>query len=68
MFTAIKSIYMGNNKCLVQGVCKTADIGAAVDEGGRPTDGIANGSICFNMETSAFSMFDEGAGDWTDLD
>ena len=60
MFTIIKSIYVGNDKCLVQAVCKTADT--------KDTDGIANGSICFNMETSAFSMFDEGAGDWTDLD
>ena len=60
MFSIIKSIYVGNDKCLVQAVCKTGDT--------KDTDGIANGSICFNMETSAFSMFDEGVGDWTDLD
>ena len=60
MFTTTKSIYVGNDKVLVQAVCKTDDT--------KPTDGIANGSICFNMETSAFSMFDESAGDWTDLD
>lgn len=60
MFTIIKSIYVGNDKCLIQAVCKTDDP--------KDTDGIANGSICFNMETSAFSMFDEGADDWLDLD
>ena len=60
MFTVIKAHYAGNEKSYVQAVCKTGDT--------KDTDGIANGSICFNMETSVFSMFDEGAGDWTDLD
>ena len=60
MFTITKSIYVGNDKCLVQAVCKTDDT--------KETDGIANGSICFNMETSVFSMFDEGASSWLDLE
>ena len=60
MFSIIKSIYVGNDKCLVQAVCKTGDT--------KDTDGIANGSICFNMETSVFSMFDEDASDWADLE
>lgn len=60
MFTTTKSIYVGNDKVLVQAVCKTDDT--------KPTDGIANGSICFNMETSAFSMFDEASASWLDLE
>lgn len=60
MFTTIKSHYAGNEKSYVEAVCKTAD--------DKPTDGIANGSICFNMETSAFSMFDEASSAWVDLD
>lgn len=60
MFSILKSIYVGNEKCLVQAACKTADT--------KPTDGIANGSICFDMEASAFSMFDEASSAWVDLD
>ena len=60
MFTTTKSIYVGNDKVLVQAVCKTDDT--------KPTDGIANGSICFNMETSVFSMFDEASDSWLDLE
>ena len=60
MFTIIKSIYVGNDKCIVQAVCKTGDP--------KETDGIANGSLCFNMSTSTFSAFDEEGGSWLDLD
>ena len=60
MFTVIKAHYAGNEKSYVQAVCKTGDA--------KDTEGIANGSICFNMETGTFSMFDEGAGDWLDLE
>lgn len=60
MFTVIKAHYAGNEKSYVQAVCKTGDT--------KDTDGIANGSICFNMETSTFSMFDEASSAWVDLD
>lgn len=60
MFTITKSIYVGNEKCLVQAACKSADT--------KETDGIANGSMCLEMDTSTFYAFDEAGGEWLALE
>ena len=64
MITFIKNelyeVREGVDKYLVEITCTTSDT--------KPTDNIKGGSICFNMETSTFSMFDEDAGDWLDLE
>lgn len=62
MFTIIpsKSTYIGDGKSLVQATCKSADE--------KPTDGIANGSIVLEMDTSTFYAFDEAGGEWLALE
>ena len=59
MFTNKKSIYVGNEKCLVESACLSTD--------SKPTDGIANGSICIEMDTGKIFMFNEAGSAWVEL-
>ena len=59
MFSTNKSVYVGNEKCLIESVCLSTDT--------KPTDGIANGSKCTEMDTGDIYMFDEAGGEWIKL-
>ena len=59
MFTNKKSIYVGNEKCLVESACLSTD--------SKPTDGIANGSICIEMNTGKIFIFNEAGSAWVEL-
>ena len=59
MFTERKSIYVGNEKVLVQATCMESDT--------KPTDGIANGSLCLEMDTGKWYGFDEDSSDWVEI-
>ena len=59
MFTNKKSVYVGNEKCLVESACLSTD--------SKPTDGIANGSICIEMNTGKIFMFNEAGSAWVEL-
>lgn len=59
MFTNKKAIYVGNDKALVESACLSTD--------SKPTDGIANGSICIEMNTGKIFMFNEAGSAWVEL-
>ena len=59
MFTNKKAIYVGNDKVLVEAACLSGD--------SKPTDGIANGSICIEMNTGKIFMFNEAGSAWVEL-
>lgn len=59
MFTKIKSIYYGQDKVLIEAVCLSSD--------SKPTDGIANGSTCIEMNTGKIFMFNEAGSAWVEL-
>ena len=59
MFTNKKSVYVGNEKCLVEPACLSTD--------SKPTTGIANGSICIEMNTGKIFMFNEAGSAWVEL-
>ena len=59
MFTNKKSVYVGNEKCLVESACLSTD--------SKPTTGIANGSICIEMNTGKIFMFNEAGSAWVEL-
>ena len=59
MFTNRKSIYVGNEKCLIEAACLSTD--------SKPTDGIANGSIVIEMNTGKIYMFNEAGSAWVEL-
>lgn len=44
---------------LVEAVCLSSD--------SKPTDGIANGSICIEMDTGKIYMFDESGSAWVEV-
>lgn len=60
MFTHLSALYIQDDKVLVQATRKSADE--------KPTDGIANGSLCLEMDTSTFYAFDEAGGEWLALE
>lgn len=59
MFTNNKASYYGNNKVLIEAVCLSSDT--------KPTVGIANGSLCLEMDTSDIYAFNEAASTWVKL-
>ena len=59
MFTNKKSVYVGNEKCLIESACLSTD--------SKPTEGIANGSICIEMNTGKIFMFNEAGSAWVEL-
>ena len=59
MFTNRKAIYVGNEKVLVDSACLSTDA--------KPTDGIANGSMCIEMDTGKIYAFNEAGSAWVEL-
>lgn len=59
MFTNNKAIYYGQNKVLIEAVCLSTD--------SKPTDGIANGSMCLEMNTGKIYVFNEAGSAWVEL-
>ena len=59
MFTNKKSIYVGNEKCLVESACLSTD--------NKPTTGIANGSMCLEMDTGKIYAYNEAGSAWVEL-
>ena len=59
MFTNTKSMYYGNDRILIEAACLSTD--------NKPTTGIANGSLCFEMNTGKKYMFDEESGEWVEF-
>lgn len=60
MFTHLSALYIQDDKVLVEATCLSSDT--------KPTDGIANGSIVLEMDTSTFYAFDEAGGEWLALE
>lgn len=58
MFTNITASY-NNGDVLIESACLSTDT--------KPTDGIANGSACIEMDTGDKYMFDEAGGQWIKL-
>ena len=58
MFTIIRSVAYDENTLLIECVGKST--------GSKPTNGIAVGSMAFEMDTSKFYMFDGSA--WLELE
>ena len=59
MFTTIKSVSIGNDKDLIEAACLSTDT--------KPTDGIANGSLCLEMNTGDIYAFDEDGTEWVNI-
>ena len=64
MFSVIKSITMTSVSAeeatnYIEAACLSTDT--------KPTDGIANGSLCLELDTGDFYGFDADAGDWQQI-
>lgn len=59
MFTNNKATYYGDNKILIEAACLSGD--------SKPTTGIANGSLCLEMDTGKIFMFNEAGSAWAEL-
>ena len=64
MFSVIKSIPMTSVPAeeaanYIEAACLSTDT--------KPTDGIANGSLCLEMDSGDFYGFDADAGDWQQI-
>lgn len=63
MFTVSTKTYDGNianqEKVLVEAACLSTD--------SKPTDGIANGSICLEMDTGKVYAYNEAGEAWVEL-
>lgn len=59
MFTNNKAKYFGDNKVLIDAACLKTDT--------KPTQGIANGSKCIEMDTGKTYMFNEEDSEWEEL-
>lgn len=58
MFTNITASY-NNGDVLIEAACLSTDT--------KPTDGIANGSSCVEMDTGKTYMYDEANGEWLEV-
>lgn len=59
MFTNNKATYYRDNKVLIEAACLSGD--------SKPTTGIANGSLCLEMDTGDIYAFNEAASTWVKL-
>lgn len=59
MFTNNKATYYGDNKVLIEAACLSGD--------SKPTTGIANGSLCLEMDTGKIYAFNETASTWVEV-
>lgn len=58
MFTNITASY-NNGDVLIEAACLSTDT--------KPTDGIANGSACIEMDTGKTFMYDEANSEWLEV-
>lgn len=56
MFTSNKAASVGQDKVLIEAFCLSSDT--------KPTNGVANGSIALEMDTSTLYFFDEKNNIW----
>lgn len=59
MFTTVKAHYAGNEKSYIEGACLSTD--------SKPTDGIANGSLCLEMDSGKIYAFNEAGSAWVEI-
>lgn len=59
MWTVNKAVAYGKDTVLVEAVCLSSDA--------KPTSGIANGSICIEMNTGKIYMYNEAGTAWVEL-
>ena len=59
MFSTLKAHYAGNEKSYIEAACLSTD--------DKPTDGIANGSVCLEMNTGKVFVFNEAGSAWVEL-
>lgn len=58
MFTNLTAAYM-NGDILIEAACLSTDT--------KPTTGIANGSLCLEMDTGKIYAFNETASTWVEV-
>lgn len=58
MFTNLTAAY-NNGHILIEAACLSTDT--------KPTTGIANGSLCLEMDTGKIYAFNETASTWVEL-
>ena len=58
MFTNLTASYT-NGDVLIEAACLSTDT--------KPTTGIANGSLCLEMDTGKVYAFNEAASEWVEL-
>lgn len=59
MFTSKPNFFCTNGKIVVEAACNSTD--------DKPTDGIANGSLCLEVDTGKIFAFDEQGQVWTEI-
>ena len=59
MFTNRIASYYSAGKVLIEAACLSTDT--------KPTDGIANGSLCLEMDTGKIYAFNEEASEWIEI-
>jgi len=59
MFTVTKSSSFTESTVLIEAVCLSTD--------SKPTTGIANGSVCIEMNTGKIFMYNETGSTWVEL-
>lgn len=59
MYTVTKIAYYHGVKSIVEAVCLSSDT--------KPTAGIANGSLCLEMDTNKVYYFNEEENAWAEL-
>ena len=59
MFTNRQTFFFANGKVMVEAACLSTDT--------KPTTGIANGSLCLEMDTGKIFAFNETASTWVEV-
>lgn len=59
MYTNTKVFFFENNKTLVEACCLSTDT--------KPTTGVANGSLCLEMDTGKIYAFNEAGAAWVEV-
>lgn len=59
MYTNRKVYFYENGKALVESVCLSTDT--------KPTTGLANGSLCLEIDTGKIYAFNETASTWVEV-
>lgn len=59
MLTTIRLVRETRNKQIKEVACLSTDT--------KPTEGVANGSICIEMDTGSIFMYDEAGAEWLEV-